>query len=105
MFVIEEKPHPRFKREGNDLVYTERPSLVDALTGHTVHLVHLDSKPLDVPVKDVVSPNSVKVVKGKGMPVSKQPGNYGDLRIRFEPVFPRSLNDIQKSQLRQLLPA
>jgi DnaJ family protein B protein 4 len=105
VFVIEEKPHPRFKREGNDLIYVEKPALVDALTGHTVKLVHLDGKPLEVPVKDPVSPTSVKIVKGKGMPISKSPGSFGDLRIRFEPVFPRQLSEPQKSQLRQILPA
>jgi DnaJ-class molecular chaperone len=70
-----------------------------------VKLVHLDGKPLEVPVKDPVSPTSVKIVKGKGMPISKSPGSFGDLRIRFEPVFPRQLSEPQKSQLRQILPA
>ncbi len=28
IFMIDEKPHPQFKREGNDLVYTHRVPLV-----------------------------------------------------------------------------
>jgi DnaJ family protein B protein 4 len=33
VFVIEEKPHTTFKREGDDLVYNFQVPLVDALTG------------------------------------------------------------------------
>lgn len=33
VFVIEEKPHATFKREGDDLVYTLQVPLVDALAG------------------------------------------------------------------------
>ncbi|KAG8084484.1 hypothetical protein GUJ93_ZPchr0010g9603 [Zizania palustris] len=33
VFIIEERSHPKFKRDGNDLVYTHKISLVEALTG------------------------------------------------------------------------
>ena len=39
VFVIEEKPHPRFKREGNDLVYTATLKLSEALCGALVCLL------------------------------------------------------------------
>lgn len=48
VFVIEEKPHPVFAREGNDLVYTARLPLVDALCGATVRLTTLDGRQLTV---------------------------------------------------------
>ena len=32
----------------------------------------------------VVTPGHVRVVKGEGMPKSKQPGQKGDLRIVFD---------------------
>ena len=32
-FIVEEKPHDRFKREGDNLVYTVKVPLVEALTG------------------------------------------------------------------------
>ena len=32
----------------------------------------------------VVTPGYVRVVKGEGMPKSKQPGQKGDMRIVFE---------------------
>ena len=46
VFIIEEKPHARFSREGNDLVHNARLPLVDALCGATVRLQSLDGRPL-----------------------------------------------------------
>ena len=48
VFIIEEKPHQKFSREGNDLVYNAKLPLVDALCGATVHLTTLDGRPLTV---------------------------------------------------------
>jgi DnaJ-class molecular chaperone len=48
VFVIEEKQHPQFSREGNDLAYSARLPLVDALCGATVRLQTLDGRPLTV---------------------------------------------------------
>lgn len=45
----------------------------------------------------------VQVVKGEGMPITKQPGARGDLRIQFEVEYPRNLTDQQKSQLQDIL--
>jgi DnaJ-class molecular chaperone len=38
------------------------------------------------------------------MPISKHPGTKGNLLVKFDVHFPRSLNDSQKQQLRQILP-
>ncbi|KAK9830290.1 hypothetical protein WJX72_010827 [[Myrmecia] bisecta] len=105
VFIIDEKPHPTFKREGNDLHYTERVALVSALTGHTVTIQTLDGRTLTVEVKGVATPTSVKVVRGEGMPISKNPSMKGDLIIHFDMVFPKNLSDQQKGLLRQALPA
>lgn len=60
---------------------------------------------LQVSVSDVARPNTEKRVRGEGMPISKTPGQKGDLRVRFDVQFPRTLTDQQKTGLRQLLPA
>ena len=58
MFTIAESPHPVFKREGNDLVYTARLPLADALSGTTVNFTHLDGRPVSVPVQEVSTPTT-----------------------------------------------
>lgn len=104
VFQIDEKPHPTFKRDGNDLIYTHRLPLVDALSGTTVQLQGLDGSPIRVPVDEVITPDTVKVVRGKGMPISKTPGQHGDLRIKFKIDFPRRLDSSQKQKIKEDLP-
>ncbi len=103
VFVIEEKPHPRFKREGNDLIHTAKLPLVDALCGPTITVQSLDGRTVTAKVAAVAGPTVEKVVRGEGMPVSK--GGKGDLRVRFEPIFPKSLSDEQRAAIRAALPA
>ncbi|CAL8468766.1 g8307 [Coccomyxa elongata] len=105
VFVINEKKHPVFEREGNDLIHTAKLPLVDALCGATIKVTTLDGRPLTVSVSDVARPGAEKKVKGEGMPQSKAPSTKGDLRVRFDVLFPRTLSDQQKSGLRQLLPS
>lgn len=104
VFIIEERSHARFKRDKDDLIYTHRISLVEALTGCTVQLTTLDGRNLTVPVKSVINPTSEEVVKGEGMPITKEPSKKGDLKIRFQIKFPTNLTSDQKSGIQQLLP-
>lgn len=46
VFILNTKPHPRFEREGDDLVYTATVPLVDALTGVSVSIPTLDGRTL-----------------------------------------------------------
>ncbi|CAA6672970.1 unnamed protein product [Spirodela intermedia] len=102
VFIIDEKPHGVFTREENDLVFTKRISLAEALTGFTVRLTTLDGRELAVDVDDVVHPGYEKVVAGEGMPVAKDSSRRGNLRIRFVTVFPAKLTATQKSVVRQM---
>ncbi|WRX25424.1 Chaperone DnaJ [Theobroma cacao] len=63
VFIIDEKPHGVFKRDGNDLVVTQKISLVEALTGYTAQLTTLDGRNLTVPINNVISPTYEEVVK------------------------------------------
>lgn len=105
VFVVDEKPHPRFRREGNDLVYVQTLSLADALCGARFSVATLDGRTLELTTGGgVVKPGSVKTVAGEGMPISKQPGAKGNLQVRFEVQFPRGpLTEAQKAQVRQAL--
>ena len=103
VFVIEEKPHERFKREGNNLVHTAKVSLADALCGPTVEVETLDHRKLAVSVSGVATPTATKVVKGEGMPLSKDPKSKGDLHVRFEIRFPGKLGDEEKALVRRAL--
>ncbi|XP_061343003.1 protein psi1-like isoform X3 [Gastrolobium bilobum] len=103
VFVIDEKPHSVFKRDGNDLVVTQKISLVEALTGYTAQLTTLDGRNLTIPINSVVSPTYEEVVKGEGMPIPKEPSKKGNLRIKFNIKFPSRLTSEQKSGIKRLL--
>lgn len=103
IFVVDEKPHTVFKRDGNDLVIHQRISLLDALTGKTLNLTTLDGRELTIPVQDIVKPGHELMVQNEGMPISKEPGKKGNLRIKFEVKFPSRLTSEQKSDLRRVL--
>ncbi|KAJ1411014.1 HSP40/DnaJ peptide-binding [Sesbania bispinosa] len=84
VFVIDEKPHDLFKRDSNDLIVSQRVSLAEAIGGTSINLKTLDNRSLCIPVTDIVSPGYELVVANEGMPITKEPGHRGDLRIIFE---------------------
>lgn len=108
VFVVEEKPHPRFTRDGNDLIVTQKLSLVEALTGgggrKTVE--HLDGRKLQVSIPlGVVKPGQETRISGHGMPIRKEGHvqSAGDLIVRWEIVFPDHLTASQKQGIKKVL--
>jgi DnaJ family protein B protein 4 len=87
-FVLDELPHPVFRRDGNNLVVQHTVHLADALSGFTATLTHLDGRRIPVTVDVVVGPGSTRVVRGEGMP-SK--AGRGDLIVEFDVEFPTTL--------------
>ncbi len=104
VFVVKELPHEKFKRDGSDLHYTAKLSLKDALTNPIVEIPTLEGKKLKVSMNGVVSPSSVHILDGYGMPVSKHPGKKGNLIVHFEVQFPTILSQQQKELIQKALP-
>ncbi|KAF8134966.1 hypothetical protein EV363DRAFT_1322156, partial [Boletus edulis] len=107
-FVVEEKPHPVFTRDGDDLVCNLKIPLVEALTGSDTKKVVelLDGRKLQVPFPvGVVKPGQETRVVGEGMPIRKQASlkNKGDLVIRWDVQFPDRLTPPQKEGIRRIL--
>ncbi|KAJ4959727.1 hypothetical protein NE237_019637 [Protea cynaroides] len=103
IFLVDEKPHATYKRDGNDLLINQKVSLMDALTGMTLNLTMLDGRLLTIPVTDIVKTGDEMVVENEGMPISKERGKKGNLRILFDVKFPSRLTAEQKSDLRRVL--
>lgn len=103
VFIIDERPHGVFKRDGNDLIVTQKVSLVEALTGCTVQVTTLDGRTLTIPIRSIISPNYEEIVQGEGMPITKEPSKKGNMRIRFQIKFPSRLTTDQKAGIQQLL--
>ncbi|KAG5584641.1 hypothetical protein H5410_045075 [Solanum commersonii] len=103
VFIIDEKPHSVFKRDGNDLVVTQKIPLVEALTGYTAQITTLDGRNLTVPINSIICPNYEEVIKGEGMPIPKEPSRKGNLRVKFNIKFPSKLTSEQKAGIKRYL--
>jgi len=105
VFIIKDKPHPHFKREGSDLKHTCRITLKEALCGTRVDVPTLTGDRLVLSLHDeVVKPSTVKRIIGKGLPQSKDPTRRGDLLVSFDVVFPEKINPATRETLRNSLP-
>ncbi|KAF2155910.1 hypothetical protein K461DRAFT_274967 [Myriangium duriaei CBS 260.36] len=91
-FEIEEKPHNRFQRKGDDLFYRAEIDLLTALAGGAIYIEHLDDRWLtvDIPPGDVIAPGEIKVIRGQGMP-SYRHHDHGNLYVQFDVKFPDHL--------------
>lgn len=103
IFVVEEKPHPLYKRDGNDLLVSKEITLLEALTGKTLDLITLDGRNLMIPLTDIINPDHEVVVPNEGMPISKEPGKKGNLRLKLNVSYPSKLTAEQKSELKRVL--
>ncbi len=90
IIVIEEKPHPRFKRKGADLYYQASIELLTALAGGQLIIEHLNERSLIVNILpgEVIKPGDTKAITGEGMPIHKRPFDKGTLFVTFDIVFP-----------------
>lgn len=91
----------KFRRSGADLYATVELDLYTAVLGGEVVVDTMDSS-----VKLKVAPetqNEAKVkLKGKGMPVFKKEGEFGDLYVTFKVKLPTNLTDKQKQLFAEL---
>lgn len=103
IFVIDEKPHSVYTRDGNDLVINQEILLLESLTGKTLELTTLDGRNITIPLTEIIKPGSEFVVPNEGMPISKEPRKKGNLRIKMDVKYPSRLTTEQKSELKRVL--
>lgn len=105
VFTIRDKSHPTFKREASDIRYTAKISLRNALCGITVRVPTLSGELVTInTTNEVIKPNTVKRIQGKGLPFPKEPSRRGDLLVAFEIQFPDRLAQATKDILADLFP-
>jgi DnaJ family protein A protein 2 len=107
IFVLEQKPNDSFKRIGNDLFMEKSVSLVESLTGCTMHITQLDGRILEMktPVGHVITPDSWTCIKNEGMPIQGHPFDKGNLYIHFTVEFPEKITEEQSNALRTIFGA
>ncbi|KAK3299303.1 DnaJ domain-containing protein [Chaetomium fimeti] len=103
VFIVEEKPHALFTRDGDDIVHTVDLELKEALTGWKRTVTTIDGKSLHIDKAGPTQPGSCDSYPGLGMPVSKKPGQRGNFVVKYHVRFPMTLSPTQKQKLRDIL--
>ncbi|KAK7099703.1 dnaJ homolog subfamily B member 1-like [Littorina saxatilis] len=104
VFVIKDKPHPIFTRDGQDVRYKAKISLRDALCGSTIQVPTLSGRKIPLNLTEVVKPGSTRRIQGEGLPYAKQPSKRGDLIIEFDIKFPDKIPAGAKDILKDCIP-
>ncbi|KAL8244345.1 hypothetical protein R6Q59_010603 [Mikania micrantha] len=105
-FVIDEKQHPVFKRNGDDLDVTIELPLVEALTGCTLIVPCLGGQESCLKINDIITPGYRITIPGQGMTLNKEDQEEvtrGNLNIKFSVKFPQHLNKEQRSECFKIL--
>ena len=99
-FIIRDKPHPIFSRDGANLKYTYKIPLREALCGTLVQVPTLEGKKVGLNCGgEVIKPTTSKRLQGYGLPFPKEPHRRGDLIVNFEVLFPDQLSNSSKQTL------
>lgn len=94
-------PDARYVRTGNDLTQDVPVSIYTALLGGE-QTVDTLSGPVKIKIKPE-TPNGTRLrLRGKGFPVYKQDGQFGDLYLRLNLTLPQNLTDQEKALFQQL---
>ncbi|KAM7533532.1 hypothetical protein Aperf_G00000127530 [Anoplocephala perfoliata] len=106
IFSLDEQPHERFQRRKMDLIYSMNITVGEALTGFCHVIRTLDDRQLVVETKpgEVIKPDDLRIIANEGMPRYKNPFEKGRLIIKFNVVFPTSLDAATVEQLRKIFP-
>lgn len=102
-FIIRDKPHPVFSRDGTNLKYTYKIPLREALCGSVVQIPTLEGKKVGINCSEVIKPNTTKRLQGYGLPFPKEPTRRGDLIVSFEVLFPDNVSTTSKRTLYEAL--
>ena len=102
-FIIRDKPHPVFSRDGTNLKYTYKIPLREALCGSVVQIPTLEGKKVGINCSEVIKPSTTKRLQGFGLPFPKEPTRRGDLIVSFEVLFPDNVSTTSKRTLYEAL--
>lgn len=91
----------KFKRDGSNLYATETIDLYTAILGGDVTVDTFDGK-VKLKVKPETQSGTKVKLKGKGFPVYKKEGKYGDLYITYTIVMPTNLSSKEKELFTEL---
>ena len=104
--VVNVRPHPRFKRDGDDLSLETPIDLYTAVLGGEVSVQTFDGA-LSLKIPPETQDGRTFKLRGQGMPHLREPGDRGDLLVKVHVRIPQNLSSEEKrlfSELARLRP-
>ncbi|MDR0834432.1 MAG: J domain-containing protein [Candidatus Symbiothrix sp.] len=95
------RPDPVFRRDGNDLYASVPLDVYTAVLGGDVIINTLSGR-VKMTVKPGTQPDSKVRLKGKGFPVYKKEGRFGDLIVSYHVQIPQRLSPKQRELFQEL---
>ncbi len=95
------RPDARYARTGNDLTMDVPVDIYTALLGGE-QTVETLSGTVKITIKPETQNGTRLRLRGKGFPVYRQPGQFGDLYLRLSLTLPQHLTEPEKVLIRQL---
>jgi len=90
VIVLQQVPHDRYTRKGDDLYMKLSIGLTEALCGFKIPIQTLDSRELLIVHKPgkIIQPGTKRAIQNEGMPMHRNPFEKGNLFVEFDVVFP-----------------
>lgn len=105
VFIIRDKPHSLFRREGSNLRYTASITLKQALCGSEIQVPILNNDFIVLQTYgEIIKNETVRRIPGRGLPLPKDITQRGDLLVSFNICFPDKLQQATKDILNEVLP-
>lgn len=100
VFIIRDKPHAVFERSNSDVIYRVKLTIKQALLGTSLPIPFLEPNKSPYQLRthqEIITPQTEKRFTNEGLPYPKDPTRRGDLIVRFDILFPRLLNNEQRT--------
>lgn len=95
------QPHPRFERDGDNLLHEQTIDLFTAVLGGKVTVPTMTG-PVTITVKPGTEPGKMLRLRHKGMPKYKKPDQYGDLFVKVNLELPHNLSKEERELFEKL---
>lgn len=106
IFIVKETNNTLFKRVGNNLIFNHTIKLCDSIIGTNISFNHINGEKILFKEDNMIKENAYTIVKNKGMPISNQPGKFGNLYVVYSIEYPdKKLSYSEKEVLKRILPS
>ena len=98
---IREKPHPSWKRSGDDLIIEKITDIYTLVLGGRLD-IHTPRETVKVTVPELTQPGQSLRLKAQGFPVFKDENRYGDMILKLNCRLPEKLSAGEKELFEKL---